>query len=55
LWQSVLFLEETGIPGENHQPAASHWQTVSHNVVSSGIFKMATVTMEMAKMLKKWS
>jgi hypothetical protein len=21
--------------GENHQPAASHWQTLSHNVVSS--------------------
>ena len=26
---------ETGVPGENHQPAASHWQTWSHNVVSS--------------------
>jgi len=24
LWQSVLFVEETGGPGENHQPAASH-------------------------------
>jgi hypothetical protein len=22
-------------PGENHWPAASHWQTLSHNVVSS--------------------
>jgi hypothetical protein len=27
-------LEETRVPGENHQPA-SHWQTLSHNVVSS--------------------
>ena len=23
------------VPGENHRPAASHWQTLSHNVVSS--------------------
>ena len=35
LWQSVLLMEETGLPGENHRPAASHWQTLSHNVVSS--------------------
>ena len=34
-WQSVLLMEETGVPGENKQPAASHWQTLSHNVVSS--------------------
>ena len=25
-WQSVLLVEETGVPGENHRPAASHWQ-----------------------------
>jgi hypothetical protein len=35
LWWSVLFVEITGVPGENHWPAASHWQTLSHNVVSS--------------------
>ena len=29
LWRSVLFVEETGIPGENHQPVASKCQTVS--------------------------
>jgi len=23
-WQSVLLAEETGVPRENHQPAASH-------------------------------
>jgi hypothetical protein len=23
-WQSVVLVEETGIPGENHRPAASH-------------------------------
>jgi hypothetical protein len=28
-------VEETEVIGENHQPAASHWQTLSHNVVSS--------------------
>jgi hypothetical protein len=30
-WQSVLLVEETQVPGENHQHAVSHWQ----NVVSS--------------------
>jgi hypothetical protein len=31
-----LFLaEETGVPRENHWPAASHWQLLSHTVVSS--------------------
>jgi len=34
-WQSVLLVEETGVPGETHRVAASHWQTLSHNVVSS--------------------
>jgi hypothetical protein len=31
-WGSVLLVEDTG---ENHQPVASHWQTLSHNIVSS--------------------
>ena len=31
-WRTVLLVEEAG---ENHRPAASHWQNVSHNVVSS--------------------
>jgi hypothetical protein len=34
-WWSVLLVEETGEPGENHRPVASHWQTISHSVVSS--------------------
>ena len=34
-WRSVLLVEETGVPGENHRPVASHWQTLLHNVVSS--------------------
>jgi hypothetical protein len=28
-------VEETRIPGDNYQPVASHWQTLSLNVVSS--------------------
>ena len=32
--RSVLLLEETRVPTENHRPAASHCQTLSHNVVS---------------------
>jgi hypothetical protein len=36
LWlRSVLLVEETRVPGEKHRPAASNWQTLSHNVVSS--------------------
>jgi hypothetical protein len=35
LWQSILLVEEIRVPGENHGPAASHWQTLSHFVVSS--------------------
>ena len=35
LWQSDLLVEETEVPGENHQPAAGHWQTLSHNVILS--------------------
>ena len=34
-WRSVLLIEETGVPEENNRPAASHRQTLSHNVVSS--------------------
>jgi len=31
----ILLVEEIGVPGENQRPVASHWQTLSHNVVSS--------------------
>ena len=31
----LYVVEETGVPGENHQPVASHWQILSYNVVSS--------------------
>ena len=32
LWRLVLLVEE---PGGNHRPVVSHWQTLSHNFVSS--------------------
>jgi len=28
-WRSVLLVEETRGPGENHRPVASHWQTIT--------------------------
>jgi hypothetical protein len=28
-------VEETTVPGENHRPVVSQWQTLSPNVVSS--------------------
>ena len=34
-WWSVLLEEETGVPRENHRPVASHWQALSHNIVSN--------------------
>jgi hypothetical protein len=34
-WRSVLLVDETGVPRENHRPTASHRQTLSHYVVSS--------------------
>jgi hypothetical protein len=33
LWQSVLLVEETGLPGGNHPHATSHCQALLHNVV----------------------
>ena len=34
-WRSVLLVEESSDPEKKHHPSASHWQTWSHNVVSS--------------------
>ena len=33
-WWSVLLVEETGVPGENHWSVESYWPTLLHNVVS---------------------
>jgi hypothetical protein len=35
VYRGVLLVAKIGIPGEIHRPATSHWQTLSHNVVSS--------------------
>jgi hypothetical protein len=35
LWLSVLFVKETRVSRESNWPVVSHWQTLSHNVVSS--------------------
>ena len=34
-WRTVLLVREVRVHGENHRPAASHWQTLSYNVVST--------------------
>ena len=41
-WRSVLLVEETGEPGENHRPVASHCQTLSHNVVQLALIEIRT-------------
>ena len=42
LWRSVLLVEETGGTRENHRPAASHWQTLSHNVLHLTLIEIRT-------------
>jgi hypothetical protein len=41
-WRSVLLVEETGGPKENHRPVASHWQTLSHNVIHLALIEIQT-------------
>ena len=41
-WRSVVLVEETGEPGENQRPVASHWQTLSHNVVLVTLIEIRT-------------
>jgi hypothetical protein len=40
--QLVVLVEETGGPEENHRPIASHWQTLSHNVVHLALIEIRT-------------
>jgi hypothetical protein len=42
-WRPVLLVEETRVPGENHIPAASHWQTLSHNVFCTGTPRLSGI------------
>jgi hypothetical protein len=37
-----LDVEETGEPGENHRPVASHWQTLLDNVVHLALIEIRT-------------
>ena len=39
-WRSVLLLEETKGPGENHRPVRSHCQTLSHDVVHLALIEI---------------
>ena len=39
LWRLVLLVEETR---ENHGPVASHWQTLSHNIVHLALIEIRT-------------
>ena len=41
-WLSDLLVEETGGPGENNRPVASHCQTLSHNVVHLSLIEIRT-------------
>jgi hypothetical protein len=41
-WRSVLLVEETAVPGENHRPVASHWHILSHNVVHLALVEIRT-------------
>ena len=34
-WRSFLLVDEIGVPGENHRPVVSHWETLVQKVVSS--------------------
>jgi hypothetical protein len=46
-WWSVLLVEETGVPRENHQPAASHWNLYHIMLYQTQLawagFKLATL------------
>jgi hypothetical protein len=41
-WRSILLVEVTGVPGENHRPVTSNWQTCSHNVVHLALIEILT-------------
>jgi hypothetical protein len=41
-WRLVLLVKETGVPGENHRPATSHWQTIEYTSPWTG-FELTTL------------
>ena len=45
-WRSVLLVEETGVPGENHRPVSSHWHTMVYRYqvhLAWAIFELTTL------------
>jgi hypothetical protein len=43
-WRSALLVEDTGGPGENLRPVASHWQTLSHNALHIALIEFELTT-----------
>ena len=43
-WWSVLVVEETSVPGENHRPCASNWLTLSLAVLVIGLYELLDPT-----------
>ena len=41
-WRSVLLVEVTEGPGDNHRPVTSHWQTLSHNAILLALIEIRT-------------
>ena len=41
-WRSVLLVKETGVPGENHRPVASHRHTLLQNVIHPALIEIRT-------------
>ena len=54
-WRSVLLVDETVVPGENHQSVASHGQNLSHNVVSITPLRVRDGTYVIAIIWLVWS
>ena len=50
-WWSVLFVEETGIPGKNHRPAASH-SVISLNIFYLPIKQTKWIRHKLSKLMK---
>jgi hypothetical protein len=51
LVRSVLLVEKTRGPGENHRPVASHLQSLSHNVVHLALIEILQPSYELSNLL----
>jgi hypothetical protein len=54
-WRSVLLVEETGGPGENHRPEASHWQTLSHNTIMIMLYRVYLAMSWICRYMCHWT